>query len=143
MVCGELPGQRGGGHKHRALLYMDGWSGWLAGCCRLLKQAPAPSTCHLRLGCSRPAPPAHSPHTPLLPPSEQVGFLTCLKEFADWLRRRGASEGGGAPMELPKPIEGDRVGGLSIKLLLQKDKNWTKALKYCLVDLKYCLKYEV
>ena len=37
-------------------------------------------------------------------------------------------------------IEGDRVGSLSIRFMLSKDKNWTKALKYMLVDLKFCLK---
>eukprot|EP00887_Chlorella_sp_A99_P001491 scaffold8.g1491.t1 len=73
-----------------------------------------------------------------------VGFLTCLKEFAEWLRARGASEGAGrGPLVLPWEIEGDRVGGQSLKLLLQKDKNWTKALKYMLVDLKFCLKFAV
>ena len=41
---------------------------------------------------------------------------------------------------LPWAIEGDRVGSLSIRFMLAKDKNWTKALKYMLVDLKFCLK---
>lgn len=41
---------------------------------------------------------------------------------------------------LPWAIEGDRVGSLSIRFMLSKDKNWTKALKYMLVDLKFCLK---
>ena len=64
--------------------------------------------------------------TPPPPSSSQVGFLACLKEFADFLEERGArgaGTGGGTaagPLLLRFPIEGDKVGGLSIKLLLQK-----------------------
>ena len=36
---------------------------------------------------------------------------TCLKEFADWLVARGASDGQGNRFTLPCPIEGDKVGG--------------------------------
>ncbi len=36
-----------------------------------------------------------------------------------------------------------QVGGHSIKYMLAKDKNWTKALKYMLVDLKFCLKFMI
>lgn len=35
---------------------------------------------------------------------------TCLKEFADWLVARGASDGQGNRFALPCPIEGDKVG---------------------------------
>ena len=123
----------------------------------------------------------------------QVGFLTCLREFADWLVARGASDGAGNRFALPCPIEGDKVrggrvglvralagggscagqcalvraassccplprhptrtawtnpptrrqvNGLTIRLLLNKDKNWTRALKHMLVDLKFVLKVE-
>ncbi|PRW18412.1 beclin 1 [Chlorella sorokiniana] len=71
----------------------------------------------------------------------QVGFLTCLKEFADWLVARGASDGQGNRFALPCPIEGDKVGALTIRLMFNKDKNWTKALKHMLVDLKFVLKF--
>lgn len=73
----------------------------------------------------------------------QVGFLVCLKDYAEWLHSRGLSDSQGKAFELPQPIEGDKIGGNSIKYMLNKDKNWTKALKYCLVDLKFCLKWTI
>lgn len=36
-----------------------------------------------------------------------------------------------------------QVGGLTIKLTLNKETRWTKALKYMLVDLKWSLKYVI
>ncbi|RMZ55146.1 hypothetical protein APUTEX25_005424, partial [Auxenochlorella protothecoides] len=84
----------------------------------------------------------YGPVSKLLCPSydkAQVGFLACLKEYAEWLAARGASPG----FSLPWAIEGDRVGSQSIRYMLAKDKNWTKALKYMLVDLKFCLKATV
>lgn len=38
---------------------------------------------------------------------------------------------------LPLPAQ---VGALTIRLMFNKDKNWTKALKHMLVDLKFVLK---
>ena len=74
----------------------------------------------------------------------QVGFLACLREFAEWLRAAGATDEAGRPFELPQVIEGDKVGGLSVKLMFNfKDKAWTRALKYMLVDLKFAQKYFV
>lgn len=72
----------------------------------------------------------------------QVGFLACLKEFAHYLKNNPMSsvDSGGRPFELPWPIESDKIGGYSVRLTFAKDKNWTKALKYMLVDLKVCLK---
>lgn len=88
----------------------------------------------------------------------QVAFLTCLKEFAEALAARGVTleervvpstslkKGGHGgttgprPFALIYPIDGDRVGGQSIRYALSRDKAWTKALKYSLVNLKYCLK---
>lgn len=32
------------------------------------------------------------------------------------------------------------MGALTIRLMFNKDKNWTKALKHMLVDLKFVLK---
>lgn len=75
----------------------------------------------------------------------QVGFLTCLKEFGEALESRGATiEKRNTHERVPfahiYAIEGDKVGGQSIRYGLSRDKAWTKALKYMLVDLKYCLK---
>ena len=69
----------------------------------------------------------------------QVGFLSCLKEFGQVLAARGVVEEN-LPFALKYPIEGDRVGGQSIRYGLSRDRAWTKALKYMLVNLKYCLK---
>lgn len=56
------------------------------------------------------APDPLPPPTPISALCSQVGFLTCLKEFADWLVARGASDGHGNRFALPCPIEGDKVG---------------------------------
>ena len=69
----------------------------------------------------------------------QVGFLSCLKEFSEALASRGAMDEG-RPFALKFPIDGERVGGYSIRYGLSRDKAWTKSLKYTLVNLKYCLK---
>lgn len=69
----------------------------------------------------------------------QVGFLACLKEFGEALTQRGATEEEGRPFALRYAIDGDRVGGQSIRYGLSRDRAWTKALKYMLVNLKYCL----
>lgn len=54
-----------------------------------------------------------------------------------------------APVPLPPPTSTRlrapapacrQVNGLTIRLLLAKDKNWTRALKHMLVDLKFVLK---
>lgn len=38
------------------------------------------------------------------------------------------------------PLPRQQVGALTIRLMFNKDKNWTKALKHMLVDLKFVLK---
>lgn len=69
----------------------------------------------------------------------QVAFLACLKEFEVALAQRGATNfKTGGPFSLSFPIDGDRVAGYSIRYGLSRDKAWTKALKYMLLDLKFC-----
>ena len=41
----------------------------------------------------------------------------------------------------PCPAGLPQVNGLTIRLLFNKDKNWTRALKHMLVDLKFILKF--
>lgn len=41
------------------------------------------------------------------------------------------------------PIEGDKVGGVSVKMTFNKDTRWTKALKYLLTNLKLCLRWMI
>ncbi len=69
----------------------------------------------------------------------QVAFLACLKEFEVALAQWGATNfKTGGPFSLSFPIDGDRVAGYSIRYGLSRDKAWTKALKYMLLDLKFC-----
>ncbi|KAK9810947.1 hypothetical protein WJX73_000341 [Symbiochloris irregularis] len=71
-------------------------------------------------------------------------FLACIKEFSEVARSKDLREGQN-PLELPYAIEGDIVGGFSIKLQspFKRDAHWTKALKYMLTDLKWCLAWMV
>jgi beclin 1 len=78
----------------------------------------------------------------------QAGFLACLQELARALAARGATVPDPAaaaaaaarkPFELPYPVDGDRVGGLSVRYALSRDKAWTRALKRVLANLKVCL----
>lgn len=70
-------------------------------------------------------------------------YLTCLKEFALFAAQRDRLAGRRQVFELPYAIEGSDVGGLTIKLMFNKDARWTKALKYMLTDLKWCLEWVV
>lgn len=70
-------------------------------------------------------------------------FLTCLKEFAMFAAQRDSLAGRRQVFELPYSIEGTEVGGLTIKLMFNKDARWTKALKYMLTDLKWCLEWMI
>jgi beclin 1 len=40
---------------------------------------------------------------------------------------------------LPYPIEGDRVGGLSVRYGFSRDVTWTSALRHVLANLEWCL----
>ena len=67
------------------------------------------------------------------------------QEFAEYARGVDLADPapGGAPLELPYAVEGDRVGGLTVKLMFNKDARWSRALKYLLTDLKWCLSWVV
>lgn len=76
-----------------------------------------------------------------------TAFLECVKELFDRLARSAEDQGGQrmssvlpAP-ELPYEIDGDRVGGFSIRLQLNQDERWTKALKHLLINMKWMLEY--
>ncbi|GFY97455.1 AUTOPHAGY 6 [Actinidia rufa] len=68
-------------------------------------------------------------------------FLTCLKEFAEFANSKDKENN--IPLEkcfkLPYKIENDRVENYSIKQSVNKQENWTKALKYTLCNLKWAL----
>ncbi|MCL7039041.1 hypothetical protein MKW94_018118 [Papaver nudicaule] len=68
-------------------------------------------------------------------------FLTCLKEFAEFANSKD-QENYIAPekcFKLPYKIENDKVVTHSITLSFNKQENWTKALKYTLINLKWAL----
>jgi beclin len=68
-----------------------------------------------------------------------VSIVAVVQEFATFARNLDPS----VACDLPYGIEGDKIGGLTIKLLFNKDVKWTKALKYMLTDLKWCLKWMI
>ncbi|CAL8467088.1 g6624 [Coccomyxa elongata] len=72
-------------------------------------------------------------------------YLACLKEFAEFAGARDAAEAvpGRTPLELPYAIDGDRIGGLTVKLTFNKDSRWTKAMKYMLTNLKWCASWMI
>ena len=47
------------------------------------------------------------------------------------------------PFELHYPIDGDKVGAVSVKMTFNKEARWTKALKYMLTNLKLCVKWMI
>ncbi len=65
-----------------------------------------------------------------------------LQEFYDFTCATDAAVGR-VTSDLPYALDGDRVGQLPIKLMFSKDSTWTKALKYMLTDLKWCLSWVV
>ena len=44
-------------------------------------------------------------------------------------------------VHLPWKIEGDKIGGFSVRLQFNQFDRWTKALKYLLTDLKWLIYY--
>merc|ERR1719262_1676290 len=61
-------------------------------------------------------------------------FLSCLKEVTRFLQRDPT-------MRLPFKIDGDKIGGFSIRAQHNQDDRWTKALKYMLTDLKWIIAF--
>ena len=59
-------------------------------------------------------------------------LLVAVKEFGQF------GESKDPHFRLPKSIQGDKIGGLSIQTVVA-ETNWTKALKYLLTNLKYLL----
>eukprot|EP00761_Pharyngomonas_kirbyi_P003007 gb/GECH01003011.1/.p1 GENE.gb/GECH01003011.1/~~gb/GECH01003011.1/.p1 ORF type:complete len:377 (+),score=122.20 gb/GECH01003011.1/:1-1131(+) len=64
-----------------------------------------------------------------------VGFLTCLKEIGEEAEKRDSS------FKLPYSIEGEKIGGLSIKYNNSSEEKWTRSLKYMLTNLKWLLSW--
>ena len=66
-----------------------------------------------------------------------VAFLHCLSQFMQHVESR--DEHFKLPYSIKRDTIGDRSGNLSIKIHTNKEENWTKALKYMLTNLKWCL----
>ena len=64
------------------------------------------------------------------------------QEFYAFAQARDQAEGR-TPLEMVYAIEGDLVGGMSIKLMFNKDAKWTVALKYMMANLKWGLAWMV
>ncbi|GLC34972.1 hypothetical protein PLESTB_001184300 [Pleodorina starrii] len=70
-----------------------------------------------------------------------VAYLACLREFGEHARRKDAADGKPSPFNFPFPIDGDKVNNHTLKLTLNKDVRWTKALKFMLANLKIALQW--
>jgi Apg6 BARA domain len=58
--------------------------------------------------------------------------------FHEYVLETDAAEGA-VSTDIPFAIEGDKIGGISIRWLLNSNDRWTQALKYMLTDLKWLL----
>ncbi|RKP00199.1 hypothetical protein CXG81DRAFT_1809, partial [Caulochytrium protostelioides] len=70
-----------------------------------------------------------------------VALLDCIAQLAAYARRRGSQDGDRSAFRLPYPIEKDRVGDASVRMQGQSEAGWTRAMKYLLVDLQFCMAY--
>eukprot|EP00963_Diacronema_lutheri_P005802 scaffold461_cov321-Pavlova_lutheri.AAC.20 len=65
-----------------------------------------------------------------------VAFLSCLQEFADYAYAKDKAAGERSPFRLPFCIEGEKIGGKSIRYSFNREEKWTAALKLLLANLK-------
>eukprot|EP00198_Chlamydomonas_reinhardtii_P000170 XP_001689505.1 autophagy protein [Chlamydomonas reinhardtii] len=72
-----------------------------------------------------------------------TAYLACLREFGEFARRKDLQDGKVMPFNFPFAIDGDKVNNATIKLTLNKDARWTKALKFMLANLKIALQWTV
>lgn len=68
----------------------------------------------------------------------QVLFLECIQQIEAELQERQVYQGK-ARFVLPYAIEGDKVGGSSIRYSFSRDKVWSEALRNMLQNLEACL----
>ena len=60
-----------------------------------------------------------------------------LQEFAAWILSQDNT------FEMAYAIDQDKVANMTIRLQFNSDSKWTKALKYMLTNLKYCMKWAI
>lgn len=65
-----------------------------------------------------------------------VAILHCVEEIIRQITASKITE-----IMFPWKIEGERIGGMSIRLQFNSEENWTKALKYLLTDIKWIVSY--
>lgn len=66
-----------------------------------------------------------------------VAFLELTRQLGVHVHAQTLARG--KPLELPYPIDGDRIGDVSIKLGMTQDDGWTKACKLTLTCCKFLL----
>lgn len=66
-----------------------------------------------------------------------AAFLELVRQLGEFVRRRTANRE--HPLSLPYPVDGDRVGDVSIRLSAGSDEQWTRACKYALTCCKFLL----
>ncbi|KAK3990329.1 autophagy protein Apg6-domain-containing protein [Cladorrhinum sp. PSN332] len=67
----------------------------------------------------------------------QVQFLQLVKMLGTHVHAQTTAEG--TPLSLPYPIEGDRIGDVSIKIGNMQEDSWAKACKLALTCCKFLL----
>ncbi|GIL49364.1 hypothetical protein Vafri_5664 [Volvox africanus] len=70
-----------------------------------------------------------------------VAYLACLREFGEHARKKDLQDGKSTQFNFPFTIDGDKVNNHTVKLTLNKDVRWTKALKFMLANLKIALQW--
>ncbi|GLI61251.1 hypothetical protein VaNZ11_003559 [Volvox africanus] len=70
-----------------------------------------------------------------------VAYLACLREFGEHARKKDLQDGKPTQFNFPFAIDGDKVNNHTVKLTLNKDVRWTKALKFMLANLKIALQW--
>ncbi len=60
-------------------------------------------------------------------------WLSCLQELGSCVESCDSS------MQLPYAMDGDKVGGISIRFLKANEESWTKASRFALTNLKWIL----
>lgn len=60
-----------------------------------------------------------------------------MQEFSDWIVSQDST------FEVAYAIDLDKVANLTVKLQFNSDSKWTKALKFMLTNLKYCLNWVI
>ena len=60
-----------------------------------------------------------------------------MQEFSEWIISQDST------FEVAYAIDQDRVANLTVRLQFNSDSKWTKALKFMLTNLKYCLNWVI